>query len=466
MKLKNHDHIAIIGGGPAGSLTACFLLEMAQKMNISLHVDIFEPRDFTATGPPGCNMCGGVVSELLMQKMAAEGISLPKSVLLDGIDSYVLHTDADAVFIRPARAEMRIASIFRGAGPLGAESQRPLPWTSFDQHFLEMAMNRGAQHIPRRVHRLARTADLKLQVFLRPERGETAGCETPSDPYDLLVGCVGLNGSGIKLFDDLAFGYRPPPSDRAWIVELYMGDEEVHRRLGNAMHIFLLNIPRLKFAAMIPKGHYATFIILGRDVDEELANQVFHAPQVRQLFPDGWHNPVRPCHCQPRISIGSPQRPFADRVVLVGDCAASRLYKDGIGAAYRMAKVCALTALTRGITAQDFKQGYWPACQSLERDNRLGHMLFAVDRLLRHFPPFGQALLMVIRDEQNRPQDPHRLGSAIWDTFTGSASYKNIFVRAAHPVVVVRLLRAVSKAIFTRIRTGRQVQKQGYPHVI
>ncbi|MBF0293711.1 MAG: hypothetical protein HQL96_00865 [Magnetococcales bacterium] len=455
MELENYARVAIIGGGPAGSLTAFFLLRLAREMGQTLQVEIFEPRDFSLTGPPGCNMCGGVISESLMQKMATEGIQLPREVLLDAIDSYVLHTGSGSVAIRPGRDEMRIASIFRGAGPAGAESQQPLPWLSFDRHLLELAKGAGARHVPRRVRGLARDAGNRLLLFLQPERGAPRRGEgelLQEGPYDLLVGCVGLNGSGVKLFDDLAFGYRPPPSDRAWIGELYMGDEEVHRRLGNAMHVFLLNIPRLKFAALTPKGHYATLIILGQDVDEALADQVLRSPEMQALLPVGWQTPVRPCHCQPRINLGAPHQPFADRVVLVGDCASSRLYKDGIGAAYRMAKACALTVMTRGVGAEDFRQGYWPACRRLDRDNLLGHLMFSMDGLMRHVPPFRKAMLAVVDAEQQDPADPRRLGSALWDTFTGSATYIDIFRRAAHPLNMYRLGMAFLRAVFLRSR--------------
>lgn len=450
MELKNNARVAIIGGGPAGALSGYFLLDLARTMGIALHVEIFEPRDFTATGPSGCNMCGGVISESLLQKMATEGITLPESVLLDAIDSYVLHTDSGSAVIHPKHDEMRIASIFRGGGPLGAESQQPLPWSSFDQHLLERAMQQGARHIPRRVRRLARDGEGKPQIFLQPLKGESDDWEQPFATYDLLIGCVGLNGAGIKLFDELEFGYQPPRSERAWVAELYMGAEAVHRLLGHSMHIFLLNIPRLKFAALTPKGHYATLIILGQKVDEALANQLFQSPQVKKLLPEGWETPVRPCHCQPRINIGPPVQPFADRLVLVGDCASSRLYKDGIGAAYRMAKASALTALTVGIGVEDFQRSYWPVCQTLDRDNRLGHILFSMDGLLRYVPPFRQAMLTVIRDEQRSTEDPHRLSLALWDTFTGSASYNNIFKRAAHPIILLRLFVAAMRALFIR----------------
>lgn len=43
-------------------------------MDLDLHVDIYEPRDFTKPGPAGCNMCGGIVSESLVQALAVEGV--------------------------------------------------------------------------------------------------------------------------------------------------------------------------------------------------------------------------------------------------------------------------------------------------------------------------------------------------------------------------------------------------------
>jgi len=33
------------------------------------------------------------------------------------------------------------------------------------------------------------------------------------------------------------------------------------------MHVFLLDIPRLEFAAIIPKGDYATVCLLGEDIE-------------------------------------------------------------------------------------------------------------------------------------------------------------------------------------------------------
>ena len=36
------------------------------------------------------------------------------------------------------------------------------------------------------------------------------------------------------------------------------------------MHVFLLDIPRLEIAALIPKGDYVTLAMLGEEIDDDL----------------------------------------------------------------------------------------------------------------------------------------------------------------------------------------------------
>ncbi|MBF0447182.1 MAG: hypothetical protein HQL67_03175 [Magnetococcales bacterium] len=438
MELKNGDRIGIVGGGPAGSLTAFFLLDLAAQVDLDIQIDIFEPRNFRLTGPRGCNMCGGVISESLVQKMASDGIHLPNEILIDTIAAYTLHTDRSSVRIKAPLDEMRIACIFRGGGPTGAEKQPPLPQISFDNHLLELAKERGAHHIGERVKGLEWESGRPCIIDQQGVRRR----------YDLLVGSLGLNSPALKLFEDLDFGYKPPQSTKAYVSELYFGHEEVERLLDCAMHVFILKIPGIKFIAITPKGSYATLIILGDKIDHDLVKRVYQSPEVKKCLPLGWEIPVQTCSCQPAINIGSPTQPFGDRVVLVGDCASSRLYKDGIGAAYRMAKALSYTAISRGVSAQSFRHSYLPACRSLDWDNRLGHLMFFGDSLFRPFPFIQEAIISVIQEEQNREDIPPRLSSALWDTFTGSASYRNILMRSLHPWVVIRLLREAMKNLF------------------
>ena len=91
--LQDGSRVAVIGAGPAGSLFSYFLLNMADAVSLDVDVDLFEPRHFCHRGPAGCNHCGGIVSESLVQRLATEGIMLPDAVVQRGIESYTLHTD-------------------------------------------------------------------------------------------------------------------------------------------------------------------------------------------------------------------------------------------------------------------------------------------------------------------------------------------------------------------------------------
>lgn len=441
MKLVNGSKVAIIGGGPAGALTAIFLLNLAKMLHIALSVDIYEPKDFSETGPKGCNMCGGVVSESLVQLLAIEGIALPDDVIIDTLNAYVLHTDDDAVRIETPHKENRIATMFRGGGPKGAEHQNPLPWISFDVFLLQLALEKGARHIDHHVTGLAWREGLPTVLTQ----------DLPAQSFDFLVGAVGINhNKSIQLFESLGFGYRRPKTTRAYIAELYYGDKDVQHYLGSAMHVFLLNIPHLKFAAITPKGHYATLILLGNKIDSDLVERFYQAPEVKKCLPPGWEIPVKTCQCQPWINIGPPIQPYGDRVVMVGDAGVSRLYKDGIGAAYRMAKLVAHTALNHGVSAQHFRRHYWPSCRVMGWDNRLGHALFALDGLFRVFPPLRWGMMSVLKKELCLQSLSGPLCSAFWNTFTGSASYIKIAKNMFHPAVVFQLI----------VETGRQWLKK------
>src|SRR6266508_2369994 len=115
--LGNGSRIGVVGGGPAGSFFSYFLLDIAQRVGLDLTLDLYEARDFSVLGAAGCNMCGGIISESLVQTLAAEGIILPPTVVERGIDSYVLHMDLANVRIETPRHEKRIAAVHRGGGP-------------------------------------------------------------------------------------------------------------------------------------------------------------------------------------------------------------------------------------------------------------------------------------------------------------------------------------------------------------
>jgi flavin-dependent dehydrogenase len=431
LKLENGSRVAVIGGGPAGSFFSYFLLRMGQRLGRQLHVDVFEPRDFSQPGPRGCNMCGGIVSESLVQHLASEGINLPSSIIQRRIDSYFLHTDVGSVRIPTPLQEKRIASVHRGAGPRTFTSLNP---SNFDGYLLQMAEQAGARHVPERVTGL----DWR-NGRPRVGTGSDEGIE-----YDLLVGAVGVNSPALSLFQTPETAYEPPTSTKAYIAEFYLGADIVKRYLEDSMHVFLLDLPRLEFAALIPKSNYVTLCLLGQDIDKSLAHDFLETEAVRECMPPLWEPPKDFCHCSARINVGGAVRPFADRLVFVGDCATTKLYKDGVGSAYRTAKAAAFTAVFKGISAREFQRHYLPACRTIQADNRIGRLVFAITRQIRMRKYARRSVWKMVTEEQHKEGARRHMSLALWDIFTGSASYRSVLWRTLHPVFLGRFARRLA----------------------
>lgn len=425
--LDNGSRVGVIGGGPAGSFFSYFLLVMSQRVGIDVQVDIYESRDFSVPGPTGCNMCGGIISESLVQTLATEGINLPSTVVERAIDSYVLHMDAGNVRIETPLHEMRIAAVHRGAGPKGIKE---LKWRSFDAYLLELAVGKGVHLIPGRVDDVGWN-DGRPQVKTR---------DGSTQDYDLLAVAVGVNTGVLKLFEGLGVGYKPPQTTKTYIAELYLGEEMMQRYMGNSIHLFLPKMPRLDFACLIPKGEFATLCLMGQDIDQNLVQALMDTAEVRECLPANWHMPQDFCHCSPRMNTQGAVQPFADRVVFIGDSGVTRLNKDGIGAAYRTAKAAAVTAIFDGISAEDFRRHYWLVCQAIKRDNRFGKVIFSFTHQIQRRRFMRRGVLRTVSREQGTDGSSKLLSMLFWDTFTGSAHYRDVFLRTLNPYFMGRFL--------------------------
>jgi flavin-dependent dehydrogenase len=416
--LSDGARVAVVGGGPAGSFFSYFLLKTAAAVDLDVTVDIYEPRSFERCGPGGCNHCGGIVSESLVQILAAEGINLPPEIAQRGIESYVVHMDVGNVRIASPAGERRIAALYRGNGPRTAEE---MPWDSFDGFLQRMAVERGA-HVVRKL-----VCGLEWRAGL-PHLLEADGT---ARPYELLCIASGVNSNLLELLAQAGVAVEPPRTTRTYICEFRSSADEIRRVLGDSMHVFLLDIPRLEFAALIPKGEFVTMCLLGEGVDEELVSAFLAAPEVRRCFPVAATPCV--CTCSPLINVRGARKPFADRLVLIGDSGVTRLYKDGIGAAFRTAKAAAATAVLQGISEEAFRRHYWPTCQAIASDNTIGRVIFGVTHFFKHVRWSRRAILRMTRLEQERRGGPRRLSSVLWNMFTGSAPYREIFAGTLHP---------------------------------
>ena len=419
LELTDGSRVGVVGGGPAGSFFAYFLLRMAASAGLDMKVDVYEPRFFAHRGPAGCNHCGGIVSESLVQMLAGEGINLPPGVVQRGIESYVLHMDVGDVRIQTPRDEKRIAAVYRGNGPRESEA---VDIGGFDRYLLDLATTSGATVIRKLVR----------EISWREGRPSVASPDGSSAEYDLIAMAAGVNSQTLNMLGQAAPQYGAPPTERTFICEFFLGRDTVRTCLGDSMHVFLLDLPRVEFAALIPKGDFATLCLLGDDLDNPVIDAFLASPEVAACFPGG-RVPKPACHCFPRISVGAAVRPFADRMVWIGDCGVARLYKDGIGSAYRTAKAAASTAVFHGISAGDFERQFWPACRLLDSDNSIAKLIFVATRFIQKLRFLRRGVLRMTEGEQRRPGIPGRMSSVLWDVFTGSAPYREILGRALHP---------------------------------
>ena len=378
-----------------------FFLSMAETIGLEADIDIYEPRSFCHRGPAGCNHCGGIISESLVQHLAAEGIVLPANVVQRGIDAYVLHVDGGSVDIATPLEEKRIAATYRGGGPRGAGEHH---WASFDGFLLGLAEERGAVIRREKVDAVDFGGDLPV---VAPRGGEPCA-------YDLVVGATGVNAAPKNLFEDAHVEFEAARTARTYISEFRFGQERIQELLGDAMHVFLLDIPSLQFGAIIPKGEFATLVLLGEGIDKEMVGRFLAAPEVRGCFPEGLDIPnCFDCQCYPKINVQAAVRPYADRLVLIGDVASTKLYKNGIGAGYLVAKAAAATAVFDGISARAFAKGYAPLCRKIERDNGLGRLIFLATGAVKKMGFVKQAFLRVIAAEQTRPGPKRRLSGVM-----------------------------------------------------
>jgi flavin-dependent dehydrogenase len=404
-------------------------MRLARATNLDLSVDIYEPRQFTRCGPSGCNHCGGIVSESLVEMLATEGINLPPTVVQRCIYSYVLHMDAGTVEIESPVAEQRIAAIYRGNGPRTAQD---MPWESFDGYLQQISEQNGAHLVRQLVIGLERDGELPV---VQTTEGALA--------YDLVALACGVNSNLLSTLDKGLIDTSPAVS-RTFIAELALGARVIAETLGDSMHVFLLDVPRLEFAALIPKGDFVTLAMLGDDLDDELVERFLAAPEVRATLPIDRVPAV--CRCAPVINVKGPRRPYAHRVVLIGDAGTTRLYKDGIGAAYRTAKAAAETAVLHGVSAADFADHFGPTCGAIAVDNAFGRVIFFITIAVRRSRCAQKAVLRMAASEQRRSRR-QPMSRVLWNMFTGSAPYREVFFDTLRPAFVIGLARSLGAGL-------------------
>lgn len=445
LALQDGSKIGVIGGGPAGSFFSFFALEFAVKKGISIEIDIYEPKDFSLKGLAGCNHCGGIVSESLVHMMSVDGIILPQEVIRREIETYTFHLDHRSTVIEAPKYEQRIVSMFRGSGPNGSETS---DIQSFDGFLLNLCTGKGAKMLHERV----------ADVISEPD-GITIITSNSKKKYDLVVGAAGLNDQTLSLFKKLIPNFIPPKTAQTHISEYYLGRETIDKHFGNSMHVFLLNLPGIKFGALIPKGNYVTLVLMGAKIKRKIIDRFLNSESILSCFPEGTElKSIKPCQCNPYINIKNGRNPIADRIVLIGDSSSSKLYKNGIGAAYLTARAAAFTAVSVGISGRDFKKSFQPVCSQLNADNVAGKLIFFITTIIQRSHFFKKVIFRMVIQEQEKERGKRQMSSLLWDTFTGSASYRNILWRSVNLFLLGKLVWKMLTGLF--ILPKKQLEKQ------
>ncbi|MBI2938792.1 MAG: hypothetical protein HYY04_00005, partial [Chloroflexi bacterium] len=225
--------IAVIGGGPAGSFFALYALKYARLARRDIAITIYEAKDFRRFGQPGCNMCAGIIPTSVLRRFGELDLKLPAAIILNHINTYSLHTTAGTLNATQPDADADIVSVYRGVGP---RYGHPPDLMSFDELLLEQALTRGVKlrrALVQEVRRGQANENLTRSTGAKPIEVVSDG---EGERYDLVVLATGVNS---RLPDLRGFGYRPPPTGPMCQIEFHLGSDEVQRRLGASVHIFL-----------------------------------------------------------------------------------------------------------------------------------------------------------------------------------------------------------------------------------
>lgn len=383
-------------------MSALLLQKFAVQANLKVKIQVFEGRDFNLPGPQGCNKCAGILSSNLISHLENLGLTIPSELVQSEIHTYILHFPQFELKIQNPNPALPILSVYRGSGPRLGEPAYPM---SFDDWLLAHAQAGGAEIVHQRI-----------QSILPGDRPvlQTRDAQIEAD---LVIVATGVNSSSPL---SSGWGYHPPQT-------AVMAQDELvlpFQMSDSSVHIFFDEPQGLIFGALIAKGRYANVSLLGNKLPAH-AVDIF----LKKAVPESLYNPASKmlCGCAPKIAVSPAKRFFSDRMVVVGDAAVTRLYKDGIGAAFLGAAAAARTAVQRGVSRNDFAAGYLPVCRQIALDNHFGRLLFRAWGMLRGNPQLFRIWQNIILKEISYPPERRMHTNTLWHMFTGDQTYAKIF---------------------------------------
>ena len=112
-----------------------------------------------------------------------------------------------------------------------------------------------------------------------------------------------------------------------------------------------------------------------------------------------------------------------------------------------------------GVSAADFEIHYWPACRRIVIDNRVGKVMFATNTIMKNSRLMRRAMLRMSQREQSRAGSKPHMSSLLWNMFTGSAPYTEMFRGTLHPGFVLNLLASLGGSLWPGARRVSRREK-------
>jgi flavin-dependent dehydrogenase len=443
MKIENGSKVAIVGGGPAGSLFALYLFHYTRLKGIRPKITIYEQRNADELGSKGCKGCAGILSLSLLRNLEELTLKMPDDIIQSKIDHYAVHSPYNSISISNPERGRQIVCVYRGGGPRESLYENPI---SFDGWLLRQVQERGMNVEYQTVSR----------IYVEKETGLEA--DGRKWEYDLVVLAAGIN---VKPIPITGLDYVPPKTRTMAQDELYVGTSHVKSRLGNTAHVFLIPHSGFVFGTLIPKGQFINVSVLHRDGHCSSIAEFLNNDLVRSYLPEVYQ---RACGCQPQALVNPARNYYAERFLAIGDAAVSRLYKDGLGSSSVLAREAAHVAVYYGISRLDFKYHYQPIYNTMKSDNRWGRLLFSINDRTKNSGVFLLSQQRLIGDEQKKATVKQPFSKAAWGMFTGNCSYQQIVNMTLSLTSIAKLAAALFietlGQLFSR-RTKNNVQLKG-----
>ncbi|MBT3362756.1 MAG: hypothetical protein HN929_03155 [Chloroflexi bacterium] len=430
-KLGNSSKVAVIGGGPAGSFFALYLIHYANKNGIQPEITIYQNRNFDKLGPEGCKGCAGILSPPLLRNLKELNLFIPEQIIQSKVETYAIHNPDISISVTNPDKYSEIFSICRGGGPRISSYENAV---SFDNWLLNQAQKRGVSVNTNEVSSITLGDRPKVNV---------AGADME---YDLVVQATGINAKHITVN---GIEYVRPKTLKMSQGELYVGTQQVESWLDKRVHVFLIPKSRVVFGTLVPKGPFINVSVLSNNKQTVSITDFLNYETVRNIIPEHYE---RTCACKPKISVGLAHNYYADGYIAVGDSVVSRLYKDGIGSALLTSRQAAYTAVRHGLSAKDFKHHYQPFCDSINSDNMFGRALFSINDYVKNSRVFLSTQKRLVKREQNNKATKKHATKAAMGMFAGSYSYKEINKLILLGWLSPRGITSLIKSVFATLR--------------